>query len=361
MRATVSPLVVVGALVALLVSGLGLSSTAGAARLAQTQPVISLSVSPARPHAGGSYLVVGVIRQPTGSGGYVGMAARLTLSGPGYRSTFSVGSTGSFHHAVTRALPATWTATFAGDATHLPATGSTSLTTYPNATRIVGYDVGPEPAHRNGALDFHGYLQRYSPTLHRWVGYGGQRVTVTRSSPSGYATARTTSSSGYFAGLIHGKDVVVTASWTPSFAGWSSGSTLVNFPVVGPGDRVDTHTAPIKISRIYYDPPGPDATNINGEHIMLLNIGDRTANLNGWSVRPRTGTFVFTFTTDVYLRPGQNVTIFSGKGQRTAVHFFWGTHASIWPNSGGSADLRNDLGVVADSCTWTRGPGYTSC
>jgi competence protein ComEC len=210
-------------------------------------------------------------------------------------------------------------------------------------------------------VDFHGYLQRFSPTLHRWVGYGGQRVVITRSSPSGYATARTTSATGFFAGLIHGRNIVVTASWIPSFAGSSVGSTVVNAPVVGPGDRVDTHTAPIKISRIYYDPPGVDATNINGEHIMLLNIGDRTANLNGWSVRPRVGPYVYTFTTNVFLRPGQNVTIFSGKGQQTAVHFFWGTHASIWGNSGGAADLRNDLGAVADSCSWTKGPGYTSC
>lgn len=328
---------------------------------AQTQPVITLSISPVRPHAGGDYLVAGTIKQPNGSGGLVGMAARLTLTGPGYASTFSVSSSGTFHHAVTHALPATWTASFAGDPTHLPATGTASLTTYPNATRIVGYDVGPEPAYRNGTVDFRGYLQRFSPTLHRWVGYGGQRVVITRSSPAGYATARTTTSTGYFAGLIHGRNVVVTATWVPSFGGWSAGSTVVNFPVVGPGDRVDTKTAPIRIARVYYDAPGYDNSNLNGEHIMLLNIGYTTANLNGWSVRPRNSPRVFTFSSDVYLRPGQNVTIFSGSGLPTATHFFWGQHTSIWSNTGATADLRSDLGYLVDSCTWGDGPGYTSC
>jgi len=350
--------VVALAVASLMLSGLPVGSALAAV---QTQPVITIAVSPVRPHAGGNYLVVGTIRQPDGSGGYVGMAARLTLTGPGYSSTFSVSSSGSFHHAVTRALPATWTASYAGDATHLPATASTSFTTYPNATRIVGYDVGPEPAYRGGAVDFRGYLQRFSPTLHRWVGYGGQRVVITRSSPSGYATARTTTATGYFAGLIHGRNVVVTATWVPSYAGWSVGSTLVNAPVVGPGDRVDTKTPPVRIARVYYDPPGVDNSNLNGEHVMLLNIGNRTANLNGWTLRPRIGVRVFTFTTDVYLRPGQNLTIFSGSGSQTAVHFFWGQHTSIWSNAGATADLRSDLGVLVDSCTWGDGPGFTSC
>lgn len=357
-------LLLAAAAAALLLSGFSAApatATATAAAAAPTQPVITLAVSPGQPHAGGSYLVSGTIKAPNGTGGYVGMAARLTLTGPGYSSAFSVSTSGTFHHAVTRALPTTWTARFAGDAAHLSATGSTSFTTVPNPTRIVGYDAGPEPAYRGGAIDFHGYLQRLSPTTGRWTGYGGQRVVITRSSPAGYVTARTTTATGYFAGLIHGRNILVTASWVPSYAGWSVGSTVVNSPVVGPGDRVDTKTPPIRIARVQYDPPGVDANNINGEHVMLLNFGTTTANLNGWSLRPPSGAHVFTFSTDVYLRPGQNVTVYTGKGVHTAVHFFFGLQTSIWSNTGGTADLFNDLGVLADSCSWGNGIGFTSC
>jgi hypothetical protein len=325
-----------------------------------TEPVISLAITPGTPRAGGDYVVSGVIREPNGASAPVGIAATLTLTGPGYAKTFPVGASVSFHHAVIHALPATWTASFAGDATHLPTTASKSLTTTPNPTRIVSFDAGPEPAYFDGRIVVHGYLQRYSPTLQRWVGYGGQRIVISR---SGYATARTTDSTGYFVGLMSGSPVE-TGVWHASFAGYAVGGVMVNAPTTGPGDAVATVFAPLRITRVYYDSPGSDLpvsnSKLNAEYIRITNTGSRTANLYRWVVRDAVGHY-YEFSS-LYLAAGHSVYLHTGKGTNGGAHYYWQQGYYIWNNTGDTAYLQRywDNRVV-DTCSWGDGIGYTNC
>lgn len=327
-------------------------------------PTITLSVTPTTPLAGGNYTVAGSIKENNSGSAPLGLASTLRLRGPGYDQTFSVSSTGTFHHAATHALPGTWTATFAGDATHLPAQGSTSYTTSPNPTRFVSFAAGPEPAYRGGAVAVRGYLQRYSPITRRWVAYGAQRVTISRISPSGYATARTTSATGYFAALIRGANVVETAGWHASFAGWSSGGTVVNAASVSAGDAVAAVTAPLRITRVFYDSPGNDlpTTNakLNAEYVRITNAGSRTANLYRWWVQDPKGHY-YVFGGNIYLAPGHSVYLHTGSGTDGGGHYYWGQGYYVWNNTGDTAYLRSDLNYTVDTCTWGDGIGYTNC
>jgi hypothetical protein len=346
------------------VGGGGQQATDSKSVVVRTQPVISLTRTPTTPKAGGNYLVSGSIKEPNGAGVLVGMAATLTLTGPGYSSTFAVGSTGAFHHSVSHALPATWTASYAGNTTHLATSASMSVSVSANPTRFVSFDAGPEPAYRGGSIAVHGYLQRYSPTLARWVAYGGQRVTISRVSPSGYATARTTTSTGYFAALIRGANIVETAGWHASFAGWSTGSTVVNGASVSSGDAVAAVTAPLRITRVYYDGPGSDLpvsnAKLNAEYVIITNAGSRTANLYRWSVSdPKGHTYVFSG--NIYLSPGRSVVLHTGSGPDSGGQYYWGQGYYVWNNTGDTAYLRSDLNYLVDRCSWGDGPGFTNC
>jgi hypothetical protein len=331
----------------------------------RTEPVISLAFTPTVPRAGGSYTVYGSIREPDGAGGLTGMPATLTLQGPGYASTFAVSSSGAFHHAVSKALPATWSVSFAASGNHLATSTTASLTSVSaNPTRIVSFDAGPEPAYFNGAIGVRGYLQRYSPTLGRWVAYGGQLVTISRYSPTGFVTHRTTTSTGYFAALIRGY-AVESAAWHASYSGYRVGSTLVNAPTTSSGDAVATTFAPLRITRVYYDSPGSDfpVTNgkLNAEYIRITNMGSRTANLFRWVVYDAVGHY-YEFST-LYLSPGHSVYLHTGKGTNSGANVYWNQGYYVWNNDGDTAKLtRYYDNHLVDTCSWgSTGSGYTNC
>lgn len=339
--------------------------TATASITVRTEPVITLAFTPTLPRAGGSYTVYGSIREPDGAGGLVGMAGTLTLTGPGYSSTFAVSSSGAFHHAVTKALPATWTVSFAASGYHLATSTSATLSSVSaNATRFVSFDAGPEPAYLGGQITVRGYLQRYSPTLARWVAYGGQLVTISRYSPSGFVTHRTTTSTGYFAAVIRGANVVETAAWHASYGGYRVGSTLVNAPSTSTGDAVATTFAPLRLTRAYYNPPGTDTlTNaqLNREYVVITNEGTRVANLYRWVVRDFGPDHAYEFPT-AYLAPGHSLVLHTGQGTNGGGHYYWGLGNYVWNNSGDTAYLQRYYdNRTVDSCSWGAGSGVTNC
>jgi Lamin Tail Domain len=200
--------------------------------------------------------------------------------------------------------------------------------------------------------------------LARWVAYGGQRVTISRVSPSGYATARTTTSTGYFAALIRGANIVESAGWHASFAGWSTGGTVVNGPSVSSGDAVAAVTAPLRITRVYYDSPGSDRpttnTKLNAEYLRITNAGTRTANLYRWWVTDPAGHY-YVFGGNIYLSPGYSVYLHTGTGTNGGGHYYWGLGNYVWNNTGDTAYLRSDLNYTVDTCSWGAGIGYTNC
>jgi hypothetical protein len=230
-----------------------------------------------------------------------------------------------------------------------------------NPTRIVGYDAGPEPAYTGGSITAHGFLQRYSPTARQWVAYGGQTVTISR---DWVVVHVVTGSTGYFSTVLRGANVVESGVWHASYAGLSSGGTVVNAPTIT-GDAVATVTAPLRFTRVYYNPPGADTltlAQLNREYVIVTNTGTRTGNLYRWIVRSAPAGHAYEFSGNIYLAPGRSVVLHTGRGTNGGGHYYMGLGSYVWNNGGGTALLQTaPPNAIVDSCTWGAGIGYTNC
>jgi hypothetical protein len=119
----------------------------------------------------------------------------------------------------------------------------------------------------------------------------------------------------------------------------------------------------IQFGRIQYNAPGtPDTTSntsVNGEYVVIKNIGVRNVSLTGWTLRDAQN-HVYKFSSFT-LGAGKSVVVHTGKGTNTATVRYWGLGWHVWNNTGDTAYLRNAVGTLADKCTWTTGVGYKYC
>jgi Lamin Tail Domain len=119
----------------------------------------------------------------------------------------------------------------------------------------------------------------------------------------------------------------------------------------------------IQFGRIQYNAQGTDrATNVsvNGEYVIIKNLGSTSRSLTGWTVRDaqnhvyKFGKFTIGARKSVVLR--------TGKGTNTSTTRYWGSGYHIWNNTGDKAYLRNASGTGMDYCVWTKaGLGYKYC
>ena len=122
-------------------------------------------------------------------------------------------------------------------------------------------------------------------------------------------------------------------------------------------------TSPIQFGRIQYNSPGTDrSTNVsvNGEYVVIKNLGTTARSLTGWTVRDAQN-HVYKFSTFT-LGAGKTVVLRTGKGLNTRTTRFWGLGYHVWNNTGDKAVLRNAAGTTMDSCSWaSNGLGYKNC
>jgi len=121
--------------------------------------------------------------------------------------------------------------------------------------------------------------------------------------------------------------------------------------------------SPIQFGRIQYDSPGTDrATNVsvNGEYVVIKNLGTTARSLTGWTVRDAQN-HVYKFGSFT-LGGRKSVVLRTGKGTNTSITRYWGLGWHVWNNTGDKAYLRTAAGTAMDSCAWTAsGPGYKIC
>jgi P pilus assembly chaperone PapD len=119
-----------------------------------------------------------------------------------------------------------------------------------------------------------------------------------------------------------------------------------------------------QFTRIQYDSPGRDTgsnASLNREYVRVKNVTTRTVNLHRWHVRNARGD-EYRFRSNFYLRPGETVTIRTGKGRDTATTRYWGRTSYVWNNTRDTAYLRTPSGALMNSCSWTStGRGYKYC
>lgn len=125
---------------------------------------------------------------------------------------------------------------------------------------------------------------------------------------------------------------------------------------------VDVQVAPrIRLGRIQYDAPGHDtALNVNGEYVVVRNIGGTPYNVTGWTVRNRAGD-VYTF--PAYVIPaGSYAVVRTGVGVDTPITRYWGLTRHVWGNDADAATLRSAVNATIDVCRWaSAGDGYVNC
>ena len=120
---------------------------------------------------------------------------------------------------------------------------------------------------------------------------------------------------------------------------------------------------PIQFGRIQYNSPGTDSTtnaSVNGEYVVIKNLGTTARALTGWTVRDAQN-HVYKFGTFT-LGAGKSVVLLTGKGTNTSVTRYWLLGWHVWNNTGDKAYLRTSTGAVMDYCAWTaNGLGYKYC
>ena len=119
---------------------------------------------------------------------------------------------------------------------------------------------------------------------------------------------------------------------------------------------------PIRITRVSYDPPGPDTgsdAHLNREWVATKNFGQQTHQLGGWTLRDTSG-HVFHFP-QFRLRPNTTVTVHTGDGQQTRNDLYWGMENYAWNNADDRATVRNQDGSIIDRCRWGNGDGVKNC
>lgn len=85
-----------------------------------------------------------------------------------------------------------------------------------------------------------------------------------------------------------------------------------------------------------WNPPGNDnhAPALNAESVKIKNFGTTRRSLTGWRILDYRGAHVYRFPTGFSIAPGATVTLFSGRGTRTATHLYWGrTSGEVWGNA----------------------------
>jgi hypothetical protein len=119
----------------------------------------------------------------------------------------------------------------------------------------------------------------------------------------------------------------------------------------------------IQFGKIQYNSPGTDrATNlsVNGEYVIIKNLGTTARSLTGWTVRDAQN-HVYKFGTFT-LGARKSVVLRTGKGTNTSTTRYWGLGWHVWNNTGDKAILRTSAGTAIDSCAWTTaGLGYKNC
>lgn len=110
---------------------------------------------------------------------------------------------------------------------------------------------------------------------------------------------------------------------------------------------------PLRIQKIYYDAPGADAQNPNGEWLEIVNDGDRAADLTGFTLKDEAN-HIYTFP-GVTLASGRLLKVYSGQGTDGNSALYWGLSGdAVWNNDGDTAFFRDAEGRLVDVYGYTQ-------
>ena len=103
--------------------------------------------------------------------------------------------------------------------------------------------------------------------------------------------------------------------------------------------------------KIFYDAPGNDNENINGEYAVLENTSSRILDTSGWTVKDsgtniyRFGSYRFDPNTRIILFSGEGIDGSENKGER---YFYWNSPGPVWNNDHDTLYLRDREGLLIE-------------
>ncbi|MCL5069752.1 MAG: thermonuclease family protein [Actinobacteria bacterium] len=93
-----------------------------------------------------------------------------------------------------------------------------------------------------------------------------------------------------------------------------------------------------------YDTEGKDTENLNGEWVRIKNIGEKTLNMNGWTLKDA-GTNIYKFE-NFNLKSEEIVFLYSGLGSSSQEKLYWNSPQPIWNNEHDTLYIRNNKGLL---------------
>lgn len=137
--------------------------------------------------------------------------------------------------------------------------------------------------------------------------------------------------------------------------GWPSVARPSRPPITSSGGHVGSGaTGGVRITSIYFDPPGSDDGSngsLNGEWVAIKNTTTRAKLITGWTLRD-SASHVYQFPS-VTLAAGARAKVHTGSGTDTPTNLYWQSTSYIWNNGGDTAELRNASAQLVDHCTYT--------
>lgn len=104
--------------------------------------------------------------------------------------------------------------------------------------------------------------------------------------------------------------------------------------------------AELEITEIRWNPPGPDGDDLNGEYVVVRNVSDGPARLDGFNLRDSSSSNRFRFPDGWTLPGGAEVVIHSGSGRDDQDSLYWESDLPIWNNGGDEAFLLDPSGNI---------------
>lgn len=108
----------------------------------------------------------------------------------------------------------------------------------------------------------------------------------------------------------------------------------------------------IEIRTVHYDACGKtdDRKCLNDEYVVITNSGLTPASIYAWKLEDEAKHY-YLFP-DIAIKPGQNITVHTGKGSDNSTHLFWNSGNPVWNNDHDNAYLYNAEGELVDSYSW---------
>ena len=107
-----------------------------------------------------------------------------------------------------------------------------------------------------------------------------------------------------------------------------------------------TSSNQVYISALYVGAPHQ---TVNQEYVKITNKGTTAVKMTGWKITDKRALHTYKFPSSYILKSKTTVTLYTGKGTKTATKLFWGRSAYVWNNEGDKANLYNSLGKLVST------------